>query len=439
MTKDLLNQLNAGKFPIELPGHFIGGQWGFSGAPNILESRCPSTDGLLASSNASKSDIKTAINCAFEHHISDQAHDFKKRIAKLASFSELFKKHSSELLKAATREQGKPLWEVMHDIKATEDYLDWVCTSGDFIKDQLLGPARLGHLHGDLRQKPAGPIAAYLPFSTTIQSFTFYYVGAVLSNCPVIMFSSKHNLVQASLLANLVDNSMKQFECQAGAFHMILAGFSEFKMALSDRRISAVLYTGSRDHCDEIREDSSSFPERRLILQSGGKNTAIIDEAADMKLAVNAIFQGAFKSGGQLCSSTNRVAIHQSKYDEFKSLCLKALKQMKIGPTYNSDHNPFMGPLFSAKAVERFLRFQTMAAREAEETISWGKAYTPEEDGTSAGNYVKPGIHLMKKIDDTPYQNSVIVCPDIAVYKFANLESGIKNTGLKRENKTITP
>ena len=45
----------------------------------------------------------------------------------------------------------------------------------------------------------------------------------------------------------------------------------------------------------------------------------IIDESADMKLAVNSLMQGAFRSAGQLCSSTNRVVCHESRYDEFKA------------------------------------------------------------------------------------------------------------------------
>ena len=67
-----------------------------------------------------------------------------------------------------------------------------------------------------------------------------------------------------------------------------------------------------------------------------------------------------------------------------------------------------------------------MAAREAEESISWGKAYRPDDESASRGNFVTPGIHVISRIEDTSYQKSVILCPDIAVYKFDNLASGIK-------------
>lgn len=423
MIKDIITRFEAEQFPVELPGHYIAGEWGFSAETlNTFESICPSTGVCLATSKTSKSDVKNAINCAYEYHLGHLDVPFEKRIERIASFTKIFKAHEKEITRIAIREQGKPLWEVSHEFKATLDYLEWVSQSENFIKDQLLGPARLGHLTGSFKQKPAGVIAAYLPFSTTLTTFGFYYVASVLANCPVVMFSSQHNLLQSTLFAAIENQS----SAEAGAFQMVLAGFSDFKMALGDRRINAVLYTGSRDHCDEIREDSSSFPERRLILQSGGKNTLIISETADMNLAVNSLMQGAFRSSGQLCSSTNRAVVHESRYAEFKKTVNEALKKMTIGPTHTTDYNPFMGPLFSEKAVQRFLRYQTMAAREAEESISWGKAFTPPEKEALKGFYVKPGIHLMKSMDDTSYQKSVIVCPDVAVYKYQNIEAAIK-------------
>ena len=425
MTLDLDKQIGKQEFPAKLKGHLIGGQWGFSSEKNDIESRCPSTGRLLAVSCATKLDIKNAINCAHEHFVSNVNLELENRIERIKDFSDIFKKNISTLTKAAILEQGKPLWEVNHDLKAAEKYLDWVANNGEYIKEHLLGPARLVHFKGEFEQKPTGPVAAYLPFSTTIQSFIFFYVASSLSNCPMIMFSSKHNLLQASILADMAHHSNLLNNKTIGSFQMILAGFDDFRMALGDRRIAAVLYTGSRDHCDEIRDDSSSFPERRLILQSGGKNTTIIDKNTDLKMAVNSVFMGAFRSSGQLCSSTNRVAIHESLFNEFRTLVSKAIREMHIGPTHTTDHNPFMGPLFSAKAVERFLRYQTMAAREAEDTISWGKAFEPKDPSAINGNFVRPGIHLMPKIVESSYQKSVIVCPDIAVYKFTDIESAI--------------
>lgn len=449
MLSKLIQLLNSDTFPVALPGHFIDGTWGVSKATaNSMQSLCPSTGTLLASSSAHKSDVKAAIDCAFAYHLAHHSEDFDQRIARIKVFAGIFRECSRDIKKIAIREQGKPLWEIEHELNATTEYLDWVAENGDFIKDQLLGPARLGHLTSQFIQKPAGVTAAYLPFSTTISTFGFYYVATTLSNCPMIMFSSSHNLLQGALFAAIAEQASLSTNQErttsgspplsSGAFQMIFAGFSEFKLSLADRRVSAVMYTGSRDHCDEIRADSGSFPERRLILQSGGKNTALVHSSANMKLAVNSILLGAFRSAGQLCSSTNRVVVHHSRLEEFSQSIKEAMKKITIGPTHLETFNPFMGPLYSDKAVERFLRYQTMAAREASSTLAWGRSFKPTKSGQDGhdisgreapteGNFVTPGIHLMESLEDTSYQKSVIFCPDIAVYHYDELESGIRD------------
>ena len=119
MKTDIIEKLSKGEFPVKLPGHLIAGEWGFSSDPEGLESKCPSTGELLATSSASKVDIKNAINCAFEYHISDNSNEFMERIEKVKAFTALFKENMPHLIRAAIREQGKPLWEVQHDFKTT--------------------------------------------------------------------------------------------------------------------------------------------------------------------------------------------------------------------------------------------------------------------------------------------------------------------------------
>ena len=80
-----------------------------------------------------------------------------------------------------------------------------------------------------------------------------------------------------------------------------------------------------------------------------------------------------------------------------------------------------MGPVYSKKAVEKFLRFQTMAHREARQTLKWGKAI--ENDG---GYFVSPGVHHIDKFEpNSAYQGNVLFCPDIAIYDYEVLDQTI--------------
>ena len=83
----------------------------------------------------------------------------------------------------------------------------------------------------------------------------------------------------------------------------------------------------------------------RSLLELGGNNAMIVDESADLKLAIPAIVFGAVGTAGQRCTTTRRVIVHESIYDEVLEKLVAGYKQVekKIGnPT---DPANLMGPL----------------------------------------------------------------------------------------------
>jgi aldehyde dehydrogenase (NAD+) len=202
----------------------------------------------------------------------------------------------------------------------------------------------------------------------------------------------------------------------------VFGNFTIFKEILQDRRFAAVVYKGSREHCDTIRKENMNVLDRELFIQSGGKNAVIVTESADVKQAVKVIFEGLVRSSGQLCSSTSRVFVAQDLLAPLSRLLDETLHEMIIGPTDDpSKPVPHMGPLYAKKAIDKFLRFQTMATREAEKTISWGKAVPGN------GCFVRPGAHVFKEVDlSSAYQSNVIKSPDLAIYPYTSFDDAIQ-------------
>ena len=208
-----------------------------------------------------------------------------------------------------------------------------------------------------------------------------------------------------------------------GAVNVVFGNYRTFAKSLQDRRIKAVIYSGSREHCDTIRGDYANVLDRELILQSGGKNSVIIDNSACLDEAVKLSLLGIVKSAGQLNTSTSRIFVPKAKLDEFGDLMVRRIHALKIGPTHEQG-DPIMGPLYAEKAVEKFLRFQTMAKREADDTLVWGKVY----DAKCNGYFVSPGVHVFSKFDDTSaYQSNVFMCPDVVIYPYHSVDEAIEN------------
>ena len=152
---------------------------------------------------------------------------------------------------------------------------------------------------------------------------------------------------------------------------------------INDPNIPLVSFTGST-HMG--RHVSKTVSERfgKTILELGGNNCIIVDETADMDLVVPAIVFGAVGTAGQRCTSTRRVMVQASIYDDLKERLVSAYKQVNIGDPL--DDETLMGPLVNENAVTEYSDAIERANSLGGEVLYGGSAI----DGP--GNFVTPTI-----------------------------------------------
>jgi succinylglutamic semialdehyde dehydrogenase len=105
-------------------------------------------------------------------------------------------------------------------------------------------------------------------------------------------------------------------------------------------------------------------------------------------------------------------------------------KELVISQPFDEDPKPFMGPLISATAKERFLRYNTIAESEGAELIMRPKALEgatrQNRKPLPPGHYVSPAINVVSKWDSrSAYQTHEILGPDIFFCKVESLEEGV--------------
>jgi aldehyde dehydrogenase (NAD+) len=122
----------------------------------------------------------------------------------------------------------------------------------------------------------------------------------------------------------------------------------------------------------------------RSILELGGNNAIILDETADLKMAIPAIVFGAVGTAGQRCTSTRRLFVHDSILEQVRETLVSAYQQVRIGDPLES--STLMGPLTSEAAVEQFLEAVESAEAEGGTVLTGGKRI--ERDGF----FVEPTI-----------------------------------------------
>jgi aldehyde dehydrogenase (NAD+) len=126
----------------------------------------------------------------------------------------------------------------------------------------------------------------------------------------------------------------------------------------------------------------------RSLLELGGNNAIIVSQYADLDtVLVGAVF-GAVGTAGQRCTSTRRLIIHESVYDQFKQKIVKAYGQVRIGNPLD-EHN-HMGPLIDQDAVKLYLdAIEKCKAEGGKFVVEGGKL---EGGEYTSGCYVKPCI-----------------------------------------------
>jgi aldehyde dehydrogenase (NAD+) len=134
---------------------------------------------------------------------------------------------------------------------------------------------------------------------------------------------------------------------------------------------------------------------------------------------IPAVVFGAVGTGGQRCTTTRRLIVHQAIYIEVKSRLIKAYSQLKIGnPLLTENH---VGPLIDAQAVHSFTHAITQAQSEGGVLLTGGDVLGGT--GFESGCYVKPAIVEMR--EQTTIVKEETFAPILYLLQYDTLDQAI--------------
>jgi len=196
------------------------------------------------------------------------------------------------------------------------------------------------------------------------------------------------------------------------------AGAELAKHFVDDHRVHLISFTGSTAVGRHVGERVAKRMGRSL-LELGGNNAIIVDQSADLKLAIPAIVFGAVGTAGQRCTTTRRLFVHETIYDNVVNTLVAAYKQVekKIGdPTQATT---LMGPLNSPDAVQRYTGAIDKAKAAGGKVLTGGNALTDRP-----GNFVLPTIIAGLKNSDEVVQTETFA-PILYVMPFKSLDDAM--------------
>ncbi|WP_296705427.1 aldehyde dehydrogenase family protein, partial [Algoriphagus sp.] len=173
-----------------------------------------------------------------------------------------------------------------------------------------------------------------------------------------------------------------------GICSLIIGDYKVGEMMSHDSRVPLISATGSTRMGKLVGQAVGSRLGRSL-LELGGNNAIIITPEADMDMAIRGALFGAVGTAGQRCTSTRRLIIHSTVFDEVKTRLANAYSKLVIGnPLDEKNH---VGPVIDKDAVNMYLAATQKVIEEGGKAVVEGGVL--EGKGFESGCYVKPAIY----------------------------------------------
>ena len=309
-----------------------------------------------------------------------------KRGEVVRQFGEALRQNKEHLGKLVSYEMGKSLQEGYGEVQEMIDICDFAVGLSRQLHGLTMHSERPGHRMYE-QWHPLGITGIISAFNFPVAVWSWNaMLGWVCGNVCVWKPSEKTPLC-AIACQQIISQVFKENQVPEGVSN-ILIGEREFGEKLAnDKRIPLISATGSTRMGKAVGAAVGARLGRSL-LELGGNNAIIISKDADLEMALVGCVFGAVGTAGQRCTTTRRLIIHESVYDEFRNRLVKAYSQLRIGnPLDEKNH---VGPLIDKDAVRSYLQAIEKCKQEGGKFVVEGGVL--EGKGYETGCYVKPCI-----------------------------------------------
>lgn len=417
MTHAVLSALGLGN---EESGTYLGqGEWSKTRDAGVIEPTDPSTGEVLARVHASSdADYETIVERARESFKVWRTTPAPRRGEAIRLCANALREHKDALGSLVSLEMGKIKPEGDGEVQEMIDIADFAVGLSRQLYGLTMHSERPGHRMYE-QYHPLGVVGIISAFNFPVAVWSWNaFIAAVCGDICIWKPSPKTPLTAIASM-KICNDALREAGFPDIFFLFNDAGTELAQKFVDDKRVALISFTGSTAVGRKVGERVAARMGRSL-LELGGNNAMIVDESADMKLAIPAIVFGAVGTAGQRCTSTRRLFVHEKVHDEIVEKLVSAYKQVegKIGDPNAA--GTLMGPLIDDASVQRYLGAIAKAKAAGGEVRTGGEAMTDRK-----GHFVKPTI-----ITGVPNSHEVIqtetFAPILYVVPFKTIDEAIE-------------
>jgi aldehyde dehydrogenase (NAD+) len=292
------------------------------------------------------------------------------------------REHKDALGKLVTYEMGKILQEGLGEVQEMIDICDFSVGLSRQLYGLTMHSERPDHRMYE-QWHPLGIVGIISAFNFPVAVWSWNAMIAAVCGDVCVWKPSEKTPLTAIACQNIIADVLRKNQLPEGVFSLIIGDAVIGEKMSNDTRVPLVSATGSTRMGKKVGEAVA----KRLgksILELGGNNAIIITENADLEMAIRATLFGAVGTAGQRCTTTRRLIVHDSVYEEVKNRLVKIYPNLPIGNPLDS--KTLVGPLIDKDAVKMFQKALEQVQKEGGKLLVGGSVLTDK------GNYVTPAI-----------------------------------------------
>lgn len=301
---------------------------------NLAQVCNPATEEPIASHPLATADeVEMAVTAAKRASVSWGKAPYVDRQKAVYALGQLVIQHRETLVNLLVAEQGKPRADAEWEIDGAAHWclqmseLELPCDAFDMGGGQK----------AFTRHVPIGVVAAIVPWNFPILLAIWKIVPAVLAGNAVVLKPSPHTPLTTLHLGVLAQSVLPP-----GVLNVIAIPDDLAPALVEHPDVGMIAFTGSTETGKKVMR-AAAGGIKRVSLELGGNDPAIVLPDVDIEAAVPALFWAAFRNSAQFCIATKRLYVHESIYDSFCDALVRYAKTVKVGNGMEPDTG--LGPL----------------------------------------------------------------------------------------------
>jgi acyl-CoA reductase-like NAD-dependent aldehyde dehydrogenase len=360
--------------------------------------RCPA---------AGPAELDRAVAAARRAFPAWRARSFAERAALVKRLSQLLRERQNELAELLTREQGKPLAQSVAEIDrgaAQSDGMVGIEIPVEVIADDA-------DKHIELRYRPLGVVGIITPWNAPVNLALGPLVSALYTGNTVVLKPSPY-----TPLATLKVGELLKEVFPPGVAN-VLAGGDELGAAMTAHAdIDKISFTGSVATGKKVLA-SAAATLKRVTLELGGNDPAIVLDDVDVKSAAKKIFFASFVNSGQVCMAIKRIYAHESIHKELCDALVEEAKKAKVGNGLEAGTE--LGPLQNKMQYDKVVGI-------IEDTKKAGATILAGGDVPAGPGYFLPPTLVTDVADDSRLVQEEQFGPIVPILKFSDVDDAVR-------------